>query len=125
MKIRDPLPSFPTILFHWCFALAFNDTMFYWVHRLMHYKWLYKTFHKKHHEFKVNVSVNSEYAEMTEIVMCDVIPTIGGCMLLGSHFLVTLAWIAIRVWETCAAHSGYALPLCPWSQLSIFSGPQM
>lgn len=62
---------------------------------------------------------------MAEIVLCDVLPTVLGCLLLGSHFLVQLGWIALRIWETCAAHSGYALPLCPFSQLGLFNGPQV
>jgi hypothetical protein len=73
----------------------------------------------------VNVSVNSEYAEMAEIVLCDVLPTILGCLLLGSHLLVHLGWIALRIWETCAAHSGYVLPWCPFSRLALFNGPQV
>lgn len=73
----------------------------------------------------MNVSVNSEYAEMAEVVLCDVLPTIAGCALLGSHFLVQLGWVALRIWETCAAHSGYALPWCPFSQLALFNGPQV
>ena len=31
-----------------------EDTLFYWTHRLFHHPWLYATFHKTHHRFKVN-----------------------------------------------------------------------
>lgn len=49
----------------------------------------------------MNVSVNSEYAEIAEVVLCDVLPTIAGCALLGSHFLVQVRVLL-----------GWALPAC-------------
>jgi len=74
---------------------------------------------------QVNISINSEYANFIEVGLCDVFPTIAGCMVMGSHFLVLLGWVSLRIWETCAAHSGYALPWCPWTQIPLFCGPQM
>jgi hypothetical protein len=74
---------------------------------------------------QVNISINSEYAGMVEVALCDVLPTFAGCLLQGSHLVILLGWISFRVWETCAAHSGYALPWCPFTQVSVFNGPQM
>lgn len=125
MQIHAELPCMRVILRHYLVALLFNDTVFYWSHRLLHHPRLYKHLHKKHHEFKVSISINSEYANILEVGLCDVFATVGGCLFLGSHFLVLLSWTAIRIWETCAAHSGYALPFCPWSQIPVFNGPQV
>lgn len=125
MQVQAPLPNLGVILAQFLASLAFNDTIFYWSHRLLHHPRLYRHLHKKHHEFKVNVSINSEYANVIEVGVCDVFATVAGCLFMGSHLLVLLAWTALRIWETCAAHSGYALPFCPWSQIPVFNGPQV
>jgi len=42
------------------------DFMFYWAHRFLHSKWLYKTIHKQHHLFKTCVGVSSSYQHFVE-----------------------------------------------------------
>jgi len=32
----------------------FTDMAIYWIHRLLHYKWVYKYIHKPHHQWKVS-----------------------------------------------------------------------
>jgi sterol desaturase/sphingolipid hydroxylase (fatty acid hydroxylase superfamily) len=53
MEVYASIPPWPTVIRHWVIALAVNDTLFYWTHRLMHHRRLYKYSHKKHHEFRV------------------------------------------------------------------------
>jgi sterol desaturase/sphingolipid hydroxylase (fatty acid hydroxylase superfamily) len=56
--LRSPLPSLATVAAEWLIALVVNDTAFYWTHRVMHHRLLYRRFHKKHHEFKVRSPVH-------------------------------------------------------------------
>ena len=42
------------------------DFMFYWTHRLLHSKWLYKTVHKQHHLFRTSVGVAASYQHAVE-----------------------------------------------------------
>lgn len=59
--LRTPLPPPGTVAAQWLVALVVNDTAFYWTHRVMHHRLLYRRFHKKHHEFKVRPSVRLSF----------------------------------------------------------------
>lgn len=98
-------------------ALFWNDTLFYWSHRALHHPTLY-WIHKKHHEYNQPVAQASEWAHPIEEVLCNVIPSVLGCYLMGSHLYVFGAWLILRMWKTLDAHSGYFFPF----PLSIFHG---
>jgi len=55
----------------------------------------------------------------------NVLTTVGGALLLGSHVLVFWAYFIFRLCETLDAHSGYsislfsALPFCTGAQMSV------
>eukprot|EP00164_Ancoracysta_twista_P028575 GFYU01057064.1.p1 GENE.GFYU01057064.1~~GFYU01057064.1.p1 ORF type:complete len:194 (+),score=20.31 GFYU01057064.1:38-583(+) len=92
-------------------AILINETGFYTVHRLMHeIPFLYRTIHKKHHEFIGSVSVAAEYSHPVEDILAAVIPTLGIFLvpsLPPMHPLFAFVWIAARSAETYEAHSGY------------------
>lgn len=46
--IRD-VPTFNKFCLDIIVSLILNDIFFYYSHRLFHYGWLYKTYHKEHH----------------------------------------------------------------------------
>lgn len=117
MTIDGPLPSAAIIIRDILIAVAFNDTFFYWSHRLLHHKAIYKFIHKKHHTFKQNIGIASEFAHPVED-LCNIFATVGGCLFMGSHAYVLWLWLVIRIAETVDAHSGY---LFPWSPFSLFS----
>lgn len=51
--------------------------------------------------------MGTENAHPIEQIFANIIPTIGGCFLLGSHPLIFAVWIAWRLEQTYEAHSGY------------------
>merc|ERR1712019_131388 len=88
-------------------AVFGNEFGFYWAHRISHHSLLYGFVHKQHHIFKGTVSIAAEFAGPLEQVTANMLPTIGGCLFLGSHNLILLVWIATRLYETYEGHSGF------------------
>jgi sterol desaturase/sphingolipid hydroxylase (fatty acid hydroxylase superfamily) len=50
------------------------DFCFYFLHRLMHSQWLYKKYHKIHHEYRDNISWAQEHNSIGDVIIQNVIP---------------------------------------------------
>lgn len=124
MQVRAPIPSIGIILRDLLFSVAVNDTMFYWMHRLAHHPALYKHVHKQHHKFNRSIGIASEFAHPVEDVLANTLPTILGCLLLGSHVVTLWIWLGLRILETVDTHSGYNFSLSPFSFFSFQGGAE-
>lgn len=117
----DPslVPEWKEFLFQILVCVVVEDFMFYWSHRLLHHPALYKHFHKKHHEFKVltGCSMASEYTHPLESLLGNILPVMTGPYLLKCHHFTTCAWLVLRMFKTCDAHSGYDFK---WSPFGLF-----
>ena len=102
-----PLPSFQRQLTVIVVANVVNGWLFYWSHRLVHSKSLYAWIHKKHHTYKGTIGFAAEYAHPIEQIVSNQGPTIGGCLLMGAHPCILLAWLINRLQQTYEGHSGY------------------
>lgn len=87
------------------FALV-QDTIFYWSHRLLHTRWLFKHIHSKHHRFRFVRPLVAEYAHPVENTI-NFIAFFAGPCLLGTPWITLQVWIVVRMIETLEAHSGY------------------
>ena len=58
----------------WC-SLCTPPAVFYWAHRALHHRSIYKYIHKKHHEFKATVAMAAEHAHPVEQLLANAIPT--------------------------------------------------
>src|SRR3989338_9280578 len=78
------------LVFLWQIPACFlvTDFLFYWVHRLLHHKALYKHIHKQHHLVKIPVGLATDFAHPVEGLFANTIPTLLGPLLLGSHSAV-------------------------------------
>jgi len=122
----DPssIPSAFTIAWHFLAYMLILDSLFYWAHRMLHHRRIYKYIHKQHHEFFISNGIATEYAHPVEEIVANAFPTVIGPILFGAHVYEYQLWLIFRLWETVDAHSGYHVPWSPWRILpSIQGGP--
>jgi len=122
MDVFGPIPGPMIWARDFLVAVALNDTLFYWCHRLLHHPSIYQYVHKKHHRFNWSIGIAAEFANPIEEVFSNLIPTLAANIFLGSHIVVFWAWLAMRLWETIDVHSGYSFSFSPFSLLPFQGG---
>ncbi|KAL0484598.1 4,4-dimethylsterol C-4alpha-methyl-monooxygenase [Acrasis kona] len=113
-----PLPSILEVVVSiFCFMLI-EDTLFYWIHRLLHWsEFLYKHVHIHHHEELQNtVSVGHQYFHAIELSLGAGLPFIAGPLLLKSHMVTFFIWTFVMMIESSIAHCGYDFPFLNFIQ---------
>lgn len=105
--------SFTPLTFVWHFLVFVfvNDTIFYFSHRALHTRWLFKKVHVRHHRFRFVRGLVAEYAHPVED-LANFVAFMAGPTLLGSPFAIVASWVFLRMFETVDAHSGYAVTPC-------------
>ncbi|CAM6050775.1 unnamed protein product, partial [Sphagnum compactum] len=116
-----PLPSWKVISFQILSYFILEDFIFYWGHRFLHTKWLYKHVHSVHHEYATPFGLTSEYAHPLEILFLG-FATIFGPAITGPHLFTLWIWMSVRVLETVEAHCGYDFPWSLSRLLPIYGG---
>jgi 4-alpha-methyl-delta7-sterol-4alpha-methyl oxidase len=106
--MSQPWHGFWAMLGHLIVFALVQDTIFYWSHRALHTRWLFKHIHSKHHRFRFVRPVVAEYAHPIENTI-NFIAFFAGPCLLGTPYLTLQIWIVVRMLETLEAHSGYTL----------------
>ncbi|CAM6100012.1 unnamed protein product [Calypogeia fissa] len=116
-----PLPSWKVVSLQIFSYFILEDFIFYWGHRVLHTKWLYKHIHSVHHEYATPFGLTSEYAHPAEILFLG-FATIFGPAITGPHLLTLWLWVSVRVLETVEAHCGYDFPWSLSRFLPIYGG---
>lgn len=122
MSMED-LPDAKTLALTITLFMVVEDFLFYFTHRLLHWRLIYPYIHKMHHTHGTTVGIAAEYAHPIEFLFSNMLPTSAGPALLGGnvHLLTVLAWYVIRFGETLDGHCGYEFSWSPF-RLIPFSG---
>lgn len=72
----EGIPNLLVFIIQIFVCMQVDDFMFYWGHRLLHHKLLYKYIHKVHHEFKYTIAMGVEWAHPIEEMFANTIPSI-------------------------------------------------
>lgn len=120
--IPDPriLPPFYVTVLQVIGCVFVEEFGFYYSHRIMHHKSLYKHFHKQHHEWTAPVSVVAIYCHPVEHIVANLCPVVLGVFVFGCHPATTWLWFFLANIFTVNEHSGYHLPFLPSAEAHDF-----
>ncbi|KAH8272787.1 fatty acid hydroxylase domain-containing protein 2 [Drosophila bipectinata] len=110
------LPTFKRTVRDLVVFVILEEIMFYYAHRLLHHKSIYKYVHKKHHEWTSPIAAITLYAHPVEHIVANLMPVALSIAFLGTH--VALAWVifALAIVNSMSDHTGYSFP---WSGGSV------
>lgn len=107
-----PLPSLPVIVGQVVFFIYLDDFLFYWMHRGLHTRWLYRRIHAWHHTILTPWAITGNYMHPVEFLLIGSL-AMTGPLLVGAHVVTAWIWFLFRQWEAAEGHCGYEFPWTP------------
>ena len=83
-----------------------TEIWFYHIHIMLHQKFLYKKFHKQHHEFKF-YSLTAMYCTGYEAVVCNLFAVALGPVMLNITAPYIYVWFGLVALNSTFTHSGF------------------
>ncbi|WNG32417.1 sterol desaturase family protein [Archangium minus] len=116
------LPPWYVIVGQIAFFIVLDDFLYYWMHRTLHTRWLYKHIHSVHHRITTPFALTGNYMHAVEFMLTSAL-VMTGPALVGAHVVTLWAWIVFRQLEAADGHSGYDVPWNPALLVPFYKGP--
>lgn len=110
----DNIPEWYISMFQCVVGTFMYDFCFYWAHRLMHTKYLYR-FHKQHHSYKNNDVLAAFYAHPLDVALTVIFPLAIPALLFQMHLYTLWQFVVPLTLEAVSSHCGYSF--APWNPL--------
>lgn len=107
ISIKSDLPSIPYLICDGSLTYIILSCLFYYIHRILHWPFFYKRFHKMHHEWKAPIACSAIYAHPLEHILNNVMPIFVPSILLKLHPYELFVLIALSTIHSVNVHSGY------------------
>lgn len=108
--VQPRVPTLTRFLFEWVVFFLIRETMFYYSHRWLHSKLMYKHIHKRHHEWQSPISIATIYCHPFEHLLSNLLPIVAGPIVMHSHNLVSYLWVLYAYLLALSDHCGYDFP---------------
>jgi sterol desaturase/sphingolipid hydroxylase (fatty acid hydroxylase superfamily) len=89
----EELPSWPRYTLNMLFCILCEDVSFYFIHKLLHNRYIYPYIHKVHHRYASVVGIGSEYEHPIEYYFGVFIPASLAGILLKKKMHITTAYM--------------------------------
>ena len=99
VTLRDGLDLFIT--------LGWTEFSFYWIHRLLHHRMVFRWIHAQHHTWKIPIPLIAAYAHPLEHLFLNMGATLSAPVGLQMNAWVVWVWMSLCVSTTLMAHLPY------------------